>query len=182
MGLSARFQLHSVLVFLMVFQECFDFHGWKPRICLLCFTSGCPPCMRRCNRHGDGALHPGRSRLRHQPLLLRLHPECNQVQLPQEVCTCPPLSGVTSHRFFFLNVVSDLGFLVRPLARPSIGASLLLHSLIMMFIGFLFWGFSHWLSHIITWQYAAAVSQQGPPITFSICAVFSKQRTVGFTM
>ncbi|XP_044045720.1 glutathione S-transferase C-terminal domain-containing protein isoform X2 [Siniperca chuatsi] len=47
-------------------------------------TEGCPPCMWRCNRHGDGALHPGRSCLCHQSLLLRLHPERNQVHLPQE--------------------------------------------------------------------------------------------------
>lgn len=164
--------------------------------------------MRRCNRHGDGALHPGKSRLRHQPLLLRLHPECNQVQLPQEVCTCLPLSGVTSHRFYFLNVVSDLVFLVRPLAWPSIGASLLLHSPIVMLIQFLFRGFpsfSHSLSphihkiciscpclfcpprisyhHLTVWGSRFTLpSQQGLPITFSICAPFSKQRTVGFTM
>lgn len=55
------------------------------------FPSGCPPCMWRRNRHGDGALHPGASRLCHQPVLLRLHPKRNQVHLPQKVCSCSPL-------------------------------------------------------------------------------------------
>lgn len=94
MGLSARFQVLSVLVLLSgrkVFKKasilstrgtCFAF------VSLVCFTSGCPPRMRRGDRHGDGALHPGRGRLRSQSLLLRLHPERNQVHLPQEVCTC----------------------------------------------------------------------------------------------
>lgn len=60
------------------------------------FASGCPPCMWRCNGHGNGALHPGGSCLRHQPLLLRLHPERSQVHLPQEVCTCSLQPSVTS--------------------------------------------------------------------------------------
>lgn len=71
------------------------------------FASGCPPRMWRCNGHGNGALHPGRSCLRHQSLLLRLHPERSQVHLPQEVCTCSPLRASA-----FLNVVTDLGFLL----------------------------------------------------------------------
>lgn len=66
-------------------------------LAFLSFTSGCPPCVWRRNRHGDGALHPGRSRLRHQSLLLWLHPERRQVHLPQEVCTGWPQRSVSSH-------------------------------------------------------------------------------------
>lgn len=52
---------------------------------LVFFASGRPPCVRHRDRHGDGALRPSWSRLRHQSLLLRLHPERGQVHLPEEV-------------------------------------------------------------------------------------------------
>lgn len=125
-----------------------DFIGERNEGCicfLVCFTPGCPPCMRRCNGHGDGALHRGRSCLRHQSLLLRLHPERNQVHLPQEVCSCSPWPNVTSQGFCFLKCCFWPCFLVSTPA--SIGAPLLLHSLstffesgFFFFFPFLFWG------------------------------------------
>lgn len=125
-----------------------DFIGERNEGCicfLVCFTPGCPPCMRRCNGHGDGALHRGRSCLRHQSLLLRLHPERNQVHLPQEVCSCSPWPNVTSQGFCFLKCCFWPCFLVSTPA--SIGAPLLLHSLstffesgFFFFSPFLFWG------------------------------------------
>lgn len=117
-----------------------DFIGERNEGCicfLVCFTPGCPPCMRRCNGHGDGALHRGRSCLRHQSLLLRLHPERNQVHLPQEVCSCSPWPNVTSQGFCFLKCCFWPCFLVSTPA--SIGAPLLLHSLSTFFeSGFFF--------------------------------------------
>lgn len=97
MALSVFFQELSVLVWLL------DKDGKKAWILLsiicvffVCLASGRPPRVWRRNGHGDGTLHPGRSRLRYQPLLLRLHPERNQVHLPQEVLTCSLQSIVTS--------------------------------------------------------------------------------------
>lgn len=104
-------------------------------ISFLSFTSGCPPCMWRCNRHGNGALHPGGSRLCHQSVLLRLHPERNQVHLPQEVCTSAHHTfSVTSRGVGFLKCCFwPCCFLVRPLL-----ASVLLSSLLVIFFCFSF--------------------------------------------
>lgn len=84
---SAHARCQELLTFVIT-AESSVFHGGrnKAHILLSCCPTGRPARMRDCNRHGDGALHPGRSRLCHQPLLLRFHPERNQVHLPQEVC------------------------------------------------------------------------------------------------
>lgn len=126
-GFSVCFQMFSLALLL------FEKEGLKERIgffffsCvnesrLICFlvffTTGCPPCLWRCNRHGDGALHPGRCCLRHQSLLLWFHPERNQVHLPQEVRTCPPI---------VLEFCCFKCFLVW-LCFVSVRASLFLHS------------------------------------------------------
>lgn len=69
------------------------------------FPSGCPPRMWHCNWHGAGALHPGGVGVRHQPLLLRVHTERSEVQLPQEVCTCSPHLILASAFRLFVNVL-----------------------------------------------------------------------------
>lgn len=81
--------MRSIPPHLLFFFCFFFFPDFSVLFCVfysLCASpSGRPSRVRRGDGHGDGALRPGWSRLRHQSLLLRLHPERGQVHLPEEV-------------------------------------------------------------------------------------------------